>query len=70
MHLVAEQATIDGTGDKPAYLAGADELIPAELVAELAQSAKVRPLFDATSAEPEPGYVRRPSSRSLSGAET
>jgi hypothetical protein len=57
LHLVAEQGTIDGTSNKPGYLAGCDDLIPAELVAELAKSAKVRPLFDATSAEPEPGYV-------------
>jgi hypothetical protein len=57
VHLVAEQATIDGTSDKPGYLAGSDELIPAELVAELAQSAKVRPLFNPMDAPPEPGYV-------------
>ena len=57
LHIVAEQSTVDGTSEKPAYLAGSDELIPAELVAELAKQAKVRPLFDAASAEPEPGYV-------------
>ena len=57
LHLVAEQATIDGTSDKPGYLAGCDELIPAKLVAELAESAKVRPLFNPVDAPPEPGYV-------------
>ena len=57
IHLVAEQATIDGTSDKPGYLAGCDDLIPAELVAELAKTAKVRPLFNPVDAPPEPGYV-------------
>lgn len=57
VHLVVEQATLDGTSDKPAYLAGCDDLIPAELVAELAESAKVRPLFNLVDAPPEPGYV-------------
>jgi hypothetical protein len=57
LHLVAEQATIDGKSDKPGYLAGCDDLIPAELVAELAESAKVRPLFHPVDAPPEPGYV-------------
>jgi len=56
LHLVAEQATIDGKSDKPGYLAGCDDLIPAELVAELAESAKVRPLFNPADAPPERGY--------------
>jgi len=57
LHLVADQATVDGTSDKPGYLAGCDDLIPAELVAELAESAKVRPLFNPMDTPPEPGYV-------------
>jgi Domain of unknown function (DUF222) len=57
LHLVAERSTIDGTSDKPGYLAGCDDLIPAELVAVLAESAKVRPLFNPVDAPPEPGYV-------------
>jgi hypothetical protein len=57
VHVVAEQATVDGTSDKPGYLAGSDELIPAELVAELADSAKLRPLFNAIDAPPESGYA-------------
>jgi hypothetical protein len=61
LHLVADQATIDGTSDKPGYLAGCDDLIPAELVAELAKSARVRPLFNPADAPPEPGY--RPSAK-------
>jgi Domain of unknown function (DUF222) len=61
LHLVAEQATVEGTSDKPGYLAGCDDLIPAELVAELAESAKVRPLVNPADAPPERGYV--PSSK-------
>jgi hypothetical protein len=61
LHLVAEQGTVDGTSDKPGYLAGCDDLIPAELVGELAESAKVRPLFNPMDAPPEPGY--RPSAK-------
>lgn len=57
LHLVAEQATVDGTSNKPGYLAGCDDLIPAELVAQLAESAKMRPLFNPMDAPPEPGYV-------------
>jgi hypothetical protein len=57
LHLVAEQATVDGTSDKPGYLAGCDDLIPAELVAGLAESAKVRPLIHPMDGAPEPGYV-------------
>ena len=40
VHIVAEQSTVEGTSDKPAYLAGSDELIPAELVAELGEQAR------------------------------
>jgi hypothetical protein len=59
IHLVAEQSTVQGASDTPAYLAGCDALIPAELVAQLAKSAKVRPLLDPVDGPPEPGY--RPS---------
>ncbi|WP_102140922.1 HNH endonuclease signature motif containing protein [Mycobacterium hubeiense] len=57
LHLLADQATVDGASDKSGYLVGYDDLIPAELVAELAKSAKTRPLFDPVDAPPEPGYV-------------
>jgi Domain of unknown function (DUF222) len=45
----------------PASPRRADALIPAELVAELAETAQLRPLFDAAAADPEPGY--RPSAQ-------
>ena len=57
IHIVAEQATVEGRSAKPAYLMGANTLISAELVAELARTAKQRPLIAPT--DTEPGY--RPS---------
>jgi hypothetical protein len=57
IHLIAEQATITGRGSTPASEVGADGLIPPELVAELANSAKLVPLVHPTDAAPEPGYA-------------
>jgi hypothetical protein len=57
IHVIAEQATIDGRGDAPASEVGADELITPELVAELAASAKLVPLIHPGDAPPEKGYV-------------
>ena len=57
IHVVAEQASLDGTGQAPGSMIGADALVPAELVAELARSAKLRPLVHPADAAPEPGYV-------------
>ncbi len=59
IHLVAEQATVEGRADTPGYLMGSNALISAELVTELAQQAKLCPLFDFTSSPAEAGY--RPS---------
>jgi hypothetical protein len=56
IHVIAEQASVDGTGTTPGLLPGADGLIPAELVAELGKSAKLQPLFRPIDA-PEPGYT-------------
>jgi hypothetical protein len=56
IHVIAEQASVDGTGTTPGVLPGAEGLIPAELVAELAKSAKLQPLILPTEA-PEPGYT-------------
>ncbi|SON63994.1 hypothetical protein MSIMFI_05525 [Mycobacterium simulans] len=56
IHVIAEQATLDGIGTAPASLIGADGLITAELVAELAQSARLVPLIHPGDAAPEPGY--------------
>ncbi|QUR67651.1 HNH endonuclease signature motif containing protein [Mycobacterium spongiae] len=57
IHVIAEQATINGTGSAPASEIGADGLITADLVAELAASAKMVPLVHPADAPPEPGYV-------------
>jgi hypothetical protein len=57
IHVIAEQATLDGTGSTPASEVGADRLIGPELVAELARSAKLAPLVHPGDAAPEPGYV-------------
>lgn len=55
IHVVAEQAAIEGRSQTPGSLLGADGLIPAELVAELAKTAKLRPLQIST--DPELGYT-------------
>lgn len=44
IHIVAEQASVDGTGESPGFMAGVDELIPPQVIAELAKSATLRPL--------------------------
>lgn len=43
IHVVAEQSTVDGTGTTPGVSPGVEGLIPAELVAELAKSARLQP---------------------------
>jgi Domain of unknown function (DUF222) len=57
IHVIAEQATIDGHGTVPGSEVGADELITPELIEELARSAKLVPLIHPRDAPPEPGYV-------------
>ncbi len=54
IHVVAEQTTVEGTGTTPRAVPGVEGLIPAELVAELAKSARLLPLSWPTGAEP--GY--------------
>jgi hypothetical protein len=57
IHVIAEQATLDGRSGAPASEVGADGLIPPELLAELAASAKLMPLVHPGDAPPEDGYV-------------
>ncbi|HXY65092.1 MAG TPA: HNH endonuclease signature motif containing protein [Mycobacterium sp.] len=52
IHVVAEQASIDGNGTTPGYMAGADGLIPPQVVAELAKSATLHALTVPEAAEP------------------
>ncbi|OBJ01791.1 hypothetical protein A5660_22965 [Mycobacterium alsense] len=57
IHIIGEHATVQGQGTTPGSEISADGLIPPELVAELAKSAKLVPLFHPTDAAPEKGYV-------------
>ena len=51
IHVVAEQATLEGRSAAPAAMLGGEELIPAQLVTELAHNAKLRPLTPPADAE-------------------
>ncbi|MGE2813584.1 HNH endonuclease signature motif containing protein [Mycobacterium heidelbergense] len=53
IHLIAEQATVEGRGTAPGVLLGGEGLIPAELITELAASARLQPLIPPTGAEPQ-----------------
>jgi hypothetical protein len=57
IHVVADQATVDGSGDAPGAMCGLEGLLPAEVIAELALSARIRALTDFRNAAPEPGYT-------------
>jgi uncharacterized protein DUF222 len=57
IHIIAEQAAINGGGSALASEVRADGLIPPELVEELAKSAKLVPLVHPSDAPAEPGYV-------------
>nr|WP_225933641.1 HNH endonuclease signature motif containing protein [Mycolicibacterium pallens] len=59
IHVVAEQATVEGRSDEPGYQLGTNAVIPAEVVAELAANAKLSPLVHPIDAPAERGY--RPS---------
>ncbi|MCV6969751.1 HNH endonuclease signature motif containing protein, partial [Mycobacterium bohemicum] len=57
IHVIAEQATIEGSGTAPGSLVGADGLITADLVQELAATATRVPLVHPGDAPPEPRYT-------------
>jgi Domain of unknown function (DUF222) len=57
IHVVAEAASLHGTAATPGSLIGADALIPAELLVDLARSAQLRPLIHPGDAPPETGYT-------------
>jgi hypothetical protein len=57
IHVIAEQATLNGSGSAPASMLDADGLITPELIAELAASAKLVPVIHPGDAPPEPGKV-------------
>jgi Domain of unknown function (DUF222) len=57
IHVVAEQSALEGRSATPASVLGADGLIPAQVVAELAKNATLRPLSPPPGAEPESHYI-------------
>jgi Domain of unknown function (DUF222) len=61
IHVVADQASLDGTASTPGSMIGAEALIPAELLAELARSATLRPLVHPSDGPPENRYTPSPA---------
>lgn len=59
IHVVADQSTVAGRSEAPGATIDPDDLVPAELVAELARTAKLVPLVHPGDAPAECGY--RPS---------
>ncbi|HET6736491.1 HNH endonuclease signature motif containing protein, partial [Mycobacterium sp.] len=62
IHVLAEQATLEGSSDNPGYLRGFG-ILPAESVRELAATAKLKPVTVPTAVAPDPGY--RPSAKTV-----
>jgi hypothetical protein len=60
IHVVAEQASVDGSGKTPGVVAGVEGLITMEMVAELRKDAYLQPLIPPAD-EPESRYI--PSAR-------
>jgi hypothetical protein len=57
IHVIAEAATLDGTGRTSGVMLGFEGLIPPEMITELAKAARLRPLIHPRDAAPEAGYV-------------
>ena len=55
VHVIAQEDALDGSA--PGSLIGSDALLPAELLAELARSARLRPLIHPADAHAEQRYV-------------
>lgn len=60
IHVLAEQATLEGASDHPGYLEGFG-VLPAQSVRDLAATATITTLDVPTDAAPDPGY--RPSAK-------
>lgn len=56
IHVVADQATVDGTANRPAYLLDTGSLISPERLAELSATARQRPVVVPIEVPREPGY--------------
>jgi hypothetical protein len=57
IHVIADKSTLDGAALTPGSMIGSDALLPAELIADLAKSAELRPLIHPADAPPECGYT-------------
>ncbi|MDT5010807.1 MAG: hypothetical protein QOH57_2424, partial [Mycobacterium sp.] len=57
IHVVAEQATVDGSSETPGYHVQTGELIPADLVVDLAREARLQPVVHPADAPAEAGYT-------------
>ncbi|GFG54331.1 hypothetical protein CQY20_20080 [Mycolicibacterium agri] len=57
LHVVANQGTVEGTSDEPGCTIDPDELFPADLITELAKSAKLVPVVHPGDAQAECGYA-------------
>jgi hypothetical protein len=63
IHVLAEQATLDGTSDHPGYLPGFG-ILPAESVRGIAATATLKPVqLPTAEVAPDPGY--RPAAKTL-----
>ncbi|AKK27618.1 HNH endonuclease signature motif containing protein [Mycobacterium sp. EPa45] len=56
IHVVAEQSTLDGTSNKPAYLLDSGEVLAPAQLAELKAMARQRPVTIPVDTPAEPGY--------------
>ena len=61
IHVIAEQATLNGHSDSPACLLGGEDLITPEVLAELALTARQVPLIHPGYSPPEPHYTPSPA---------
>jgi Domain of unknown function (DUF222) len=61
IHVIADQATLNSTAQTPGSTIDGDALISAELIAELADSAKLQSLVHPADAAPEHGYTPSPA---------
>jgi len=57
IHVVATQASLQGADATPGAMLGSGELVAADLLAELARSARCQPLVHPADAPPEPRYA-------------
>ncbi len=56
IHVIADQSTVDGVSAAPGMMPGAEGLISAEMVAEIAKNARLQPVVPPEDG-PEPRYI-------------